>query len=196
MTLSTVRPQSRGGCAGTGASTLTAMSWSERFGELEGAAESLEREERDIEIADRTRAHLSTVSWLDRCAGCETTLRVAGVGVVRGLVDTVAGPWLLVHADAATDWVLAISAVTGVSQISGHPVPRRQRGRVAAAMTWVNAWTVLARDRGRVQVVRADGSRVTGVPGSVGHDFVEVVAESGRGELVPYAAITAVRCQR
>lgn len=172
------------------------MRWDGLFSDLAGEVEALERQERDLDIADRTRAELGAVSWLDRCAESEVALRVAGLGVLRGQVDTVAGAWLLLHADEPVDWVVAIAAVTGVLDASPRSVRADARGEVARRMTWVNAWSVLSRDRDHVHVFRTDQTSVSGVPVRVGHDFVELATDGGRAELVPYQAIAAVRCPR
>lgn len=179
--------------------SLTLMRWRELFGELEGDAAALERQERDLDIADRTRARLGSLSWLDRCAQRDVGLRVAGVGLLHGQVETVASAWLLLHADAATDWLVAVAAVTGIVPSTTAVADTGSgdaRGQVERRLTWLNAWSVLSRDRDRVYVVRTDGSGTAGIPARVGRDFVELTTEVGRAELVPYAAIAAVRCPR
>ncbi|MDO9378619.1 MAG: hypothetical protein Q7T56_07200 [Nocardioidaceae bacterium] len=174
------------------------MAWDELFADLESSAEAWEQRERDAEILERTRSAWSRVRWADRCVGSSVALRVDGLGVVDGEVDTVARTWLLLRSAGAVDWVVALDAVLGVVGAPASPVARARGGEVAARMGWTNAWTVLTRDRAAVQVVRRDGSRVEGLPVRVGEDFVELRSEDGRArpELVPFGAVAAVRCPR
>lgn len=166
------------------------MRWDGLFDDLEADFESMRESERDAEIADRTRARAGELTWVERCAGSPVRLRVQAVGVLSGVVDTVTTAWVLLHASESTDWVVSRAAVTGVLDVPAVAVGS-PAGEVARRMTWLNAWAVLARDRDPVHVVRLDGTTVAGVAGRVGKDFVELGAE-----LVPYAAIAAVRCRR
>lgn len=167
------------------------MRWDELFAGLETDLDSLQQSERDVEIADRTRVRLGQMSWVDRCAGARVGLRVQGVGLLRGMVDTVTSSWLLLHASGTTDWVVSLAAVTGVVDVPANASAPAKRRTVEQKMTWLNAWSVLSRDRDEVYVVRVDGTPVAGVADRVGKDFVEI-----GGELVPYVVMAAVRAPR
>lgn len=164
------------------------MRWDDLFDDLEADLDSMHRSERDAQIADATRVRSGQIRWVELCRGGRVGLRVAGVGMLHGTVDTVTGAWLLLHGGAGVDWVVGLEAVLGVVD-PPTTAARAAGGEVAARMTWLHAWSALSRDRDHVHVVRTDGSTVSGVPGRVGKDFVEL-----GGEYVPYAAIAAVRC--
>lgn len=182
------------------------MRWDDLFADLEAGAESMELQERDADIAERTRAELGSLLWVDRCAGARLGLRIAGVGLVEGTVETVTRDWLLMRVDGRSDWVVGLDAVTGVVGAPSVASAADTRSAVAARMTWVNAWSVLSRDRARIQVVRTDGTHLSGVAARVGRDFVEMrwIDDFGaedrrrdeRLEIVPYRPIAAVKCPR
>lgn len=179
------------------------MRWEQLFADLEGTVESLERQERDADISERTRAAQHALTWADRIAGASIVLHVESLGPLEGVVDTITGGWLLLRTSGTYDWVVATEAVVGVSAAPagvGQPQPH---GSVARRMTWVHAFSVLSRDRAQVQVVRRGAGAVSGMPVVVGKDHVELWAaeptegdRSARRQLVPYAAIVAVRCPR
>ncbi len=189
------------------------MRWDAVFADLEADAAGLEQRERDAEIADRTRAEMATVALADRfraSLGRAASVRVSGLGVVTGRVERVAPPWVLLRAADAGEWLVAWTSVVGVNGLSvravGAPSDRASR-QMEAALGWPATWRVLARDRAAVRIVRHDGSSVTGTPDRVAADFVELGLQdldelgwtrtgAGTVELVPYAAISAVRCPR
>lgn len=184
------------------------MRWDDVFADLETAAAGLHQRERDAEIADRTRAELAGVEIADRfraTLGRLVSVRVMGLGLVTGRVQRVAGEWTLLETSADVEWLLAWPAVTGVAGLSAQAI-EAPASQVERALGWPATWRVLARDRAPVQVVRHDGTSVTGIPGRVGADFVELglrdpdLAPTRTGspavELVPYSAVAAVRCPR
>src|SRR5699024_7199129 len=152
------------------------MRFDDLFAELDSEADQLHREQRDLQIAERTRVQLGEASWLDRCTQCDVTMRVLGLGAVRGTVARVGRTWLLLRGEAEWDWVVAVAAVTGLRRNSAPGAA--ERGQVTRRLTWVNAWSVLARDRATVHVACIDESRLDGVACQVGHDFVELTTES------------------
>ncbi|KAA1422465.1 hypothetical protein FE697_015090 [Mumia zhuanghuii] len=169
------------------------MRWDERFEALEtglaleSAGEQLT--DRDREIDELAVERAATVSWADRCRGREVTLRVAVLGPIRGELAMATADWLLVHQDASTDWVVAVGQVLAVTVAGGGPAAARRE--VERRTTWRQAWTELIRDRDSVMVMLVDGSTLRGVPSRAGSDYVEIA-----DELVPYAAVVAVRCPR
>jgi hypothetical protein len=184
------------------------MRWDALFADLETAAAGEWLRERDAEIAERTRAELGRVRLVDRLravadrasAGehADIAVRTLAAGTLRGEITRVTDDWFLL-VTPAHEWVVAIDAVLGLSGLP--PVARapESRSAVSAGLGWAAAWRVLARDRTSVHVVRRDGETVAGVPGRVGHDFVELGDVDGVGravEVVPHAAIAAVRCPR
>jgi len=177
--------------------------WDELFADLEAQADALHQRDRDAEIADRTRAEQATVEVADRlraAIGHTVTVRVGGVGFLTGRVQRVGAAWLLLGTGEEAPWLVAWPAVIGVVG-----VPRRAvaaDSRVTEGLGWPSTWRLLARDRALVHVVRFDASTVSGVPERVGRDFVELRVSGlesslpAHAEVVPYAAVAAVRCPR
>jgi len=174
--------------------------WDELFADLEVDALGLDQREQDLEIAERTRIELSRVAMSARLTaglGADVELRAEAVGVLRGRVERVTSRWLLLGVESV-QWVVSVDALLG---IRGLPVRARGAGpgAVESRLGWGSAWRVLAQDRAELHVVRRDGSSIDAVADRVGEDFVELaVSSSGRRlrELVPFAAVAAVRCPR
>jgi hypothetical protein len=184
------------------------MRWDALFADLEGMAAGEWLRERDAEIAERTRAELGRVRLVDRLravadrasAGdhADVAVRMLAAGTLRGEITRVTDDWFLL-VTPSYEWVVAIDAVLGLSGLPPAARTPESQSAVAAGLGWAAAWRVLARDRTSVHVVRRDSGTVTGVPGRVGHDFVELSDDDGMGrvvEVVPHSAIAAVRCPR
>jgi len=183
--------------------------WNDLFADLELEAAGLEERERDLEIAERTRAELATVAVADRfraALGSPVSVRVAGADVLRGDLRRVTPKWFLLACSGDVEWLVAWPALMGATGMTAQAVDPAL-SRVESALGWPATWQVLARDRAPVYVLRRDGSRVTGVPGRVGRDFVEVLGNGpdlhdgtrfaqAPPELVPYDAVAAVRLPR
>ncbi len=188
------------------------MRWERLFADLEAEAVELETRDRDAEIAERTRAELARVRWLERVrgsSGASVRVALAGGQWVDGRVGYVGPDWLLLHPSGADDVLLPAHAVVGVEGAARSVDPGEQR----LPLTWSAAWRTLSRDRVVVRVTRSDGSVVGGTVGRVGADFAEVdratdpdVGGSGAGAhrarrpsaavLVPYAAVRSVHVPR
>jgi hypothetical protein len=174
--------------------------WDELFADLESDAMGLHQREQDFEIAERTRIELARIAMSARLAaglGAEVGLRADAVGLLNGRIERVTSRWLLLGANQV-QWVVAVDALLGVR---GLPMQARGPGpgAVESRLGWGSAWRVLAQDRAELHVVRRDGSSLDAVADRVGEDFVELtVGSSGRRlrELVPFAAVVAVRCPR
>lgn len=191
------------------------MRWDDLFADLETAAAGEWLRERDAEIAERTRAEVGRLRLVDRlrahadhrppCLGGELAVRVSAAGVLRGELTRVTDQWFLL-VTPTHEWVVAMDAVVGISGLPAAARPPDSESTVSQALGWAAAWRVLARDRTAVHVVRRDGSTVVGTPGRVGQDFVEISdVDSGAGgggsgstgyEILPHAAVAAVRCPR
>lgn len=175
------------------------MGWEEElfalFDDLEDQASALYAAERDLEVADRSRAEYQQVTLGGRLmasVGQPVTLGVLGVGPVGGTVERVADGWLLV-ASGDHDWVVVLGAVTTVEGASVRSVPEV-------------AWSPLTR-LGLASALRRiaeaaepcllhlrDGSRHDGVLGRVGADFCElVVGEDRRVVLLTFSALAAAQ---
>ena len=176
------------------------MRWDELFADLEADAMGLDQREQDLEIAERTRIELARIAMSARLAaglGVAVELRAEAVGLLRGRIERVTPRWLLLGADPV-QWVVSIDDLLG---IRGLPVRARGAGPRPAEsrLGWGSAWRVLAQDRAELHVVRRDGSSLDAVAERVGEDFVELAVSSSdrrMRELVPFAAVVAVRCPR
>ena len=174
------------------------MRWDQLFADLEAEAAELAAQDRDAEIAERTRAALSEVRWLERVRGATGSPATLVLGADTRVAGTVryAGPdWVLV--DGGSDDVLVpADAVIGIEGVGSAAPPGADR----VPLTWTAAWRSLSRDRASVLVRRTDGRQVRGTVGKVGADFVELERDDdsrpGRVVLVPFAAVQSVHVAR
>ena len=169
------------------------MHWDELFRDLENEAAGLSDQERDVDIAERTRMELARIDTAARLAagvGHDLELRLEAVGPMRGRLERVTPRWLLVGV-GTVQWMVSTDAVLGVRGLPPRAATR-PAGAVVGRLGWGSAWRVLARDRTGLHVVRRDGSFLEAVAERVGEDFVELTV-LGRRELVPFAAVAAVR---
>lgn len=175
------------------------MGWEEDlfalFDDLEQQASSLYATEREVELADRSRAEYQQVSLASRLmasVGTTATLGVLGVGAVTGVVERVAEGWLLLAA-GEQDWILSLDAVTTAEDASIRSVPEL----AWSPLTRLDLASALRRlaDVGEACVVHLrDGSRHDGVLRRIGRDFCELVeGEQRRTILVAFGAIAAVQ---
>ena len=175
------------------------MGWEEHlfalFDDLEQQAEALFDAERDLELADRSRAeyhHVSLASRLMASLDREVVLHLVGGGTVAGTMARVGTGWCLVR--GAQDWVVRTAAVLVVGGASERSVPE-----VAwPAVTRLGLGSALRRvaesgERCVLQLV--DGGRHEAVLRRVGADFVEagLGEDAGRGVLVAFTALAAVQ---
>ncbi|WP_238993193.1 hypothetical protein [Nocardioides caldifontis] len=167
----------------------------ELFDDLEQQAEGLALAQRDADVAELARAEYSEVdlaSRLHASVGHEVELTVLGAGPVRGRLGRVGAGWcLVVNEGPGPDAVVSLSALLGARGLSHGARPEPLRG-VAARLGLGSVVRRLAEEGGRVTVVRTDGERRGGVLARVGADFLEL-AEEGRLELVPFAAVAVLR---
>ncbi len=167
------------------------MRWERLFADLEGEAAELDLRDRDAEIAERTRAELGAVRWLERVrggTGHPVTLLLAGPARMTGEVRYVGPDWVLLGA-GQDDLLVPAHAVVGVEG-AGRAAPADAE---RVPLTWRAAWRSLSRDRAAVRVQRRDGEVVTGVVDAVGADFVQL---GPAGTLVPFDAIRLARAAR
>ena len=174
------------------------MAWDEDLfavlDDLEQQAEALYDAERDAELADRSRAEYGAVTLASRLmaslgASCRGGSRVSGrlTGALHRVVE---GLVLVTGRPAMGRALPAVSSVDGVSArsvpggrvVTDHPA-RAGVGAAPAAPT-----------RGAVRASTSPTGRSTSARvRRVGADFVEVAVGGGRVELVPHAALAAIR---
>jgi hypothetical protein len=182
------------------------MRWRELFDDLEAQWQSLERADRDAEIAERTRGELARVLLMNRLRahiGGRLTVHTLAGGAVAGELQRVGADWLLVA--CPQECVVPLAAVAAVTELGPSSVSPDGVGLVAGRLTLASALRALARDRAAVTVVLGDGTVVTGTPDRVGADFVDLAVHARdevprpalvrRRATVPHAAIAVVRRQ-
>ena len=177
------------------------MTWEEELfallDDLEQQAESLYDAERDVELADRSRAEYHQVTLASRLmasVGHELVLDLRGVGPVPGTLERMATGWGLLRG-TGQDWVFRSAAVVRVLGASTRSVPEVAWSPVAK----LRVGSALRRvaDAGERCVLHLlDGGRHDATLWRVGADFVEVRAGEDRLELVPFTALAAVQSRR
>lgn len=177
------------------------MSWED---ELFGLLEDLEQQagalfdgEREVELADRSRAEYGQVTLASRVmASVDTDLvvEVLGVGRILGAVRRAAAEWFLLEG-AGQEWVVRTAAVTLVQGASRRAVPEVAWSPVSR-LGFGSAGRRLA-DAGEPCVVHlVDGTRQEVALSRVGKDFLEARAPGDVDLLLPFAAVAAVQSRR
>ena len=180
------------------------VSWEQRlldlFEDLEQQAEGAALAARDVEVSELARAEYAEVELASRWhASLGRQVEVTGPHglLLRGRVARTGHGWCLVTggdgsgADAQ-EWLVAldhVAAVRGLSSQAQPPALRPVTGRLGLG----SALRGVAEERQPVLVVRADGARRVGRLVRVGKDFLELAAEEGGVELVPFSVVAAVR---
>ncbi len=175
------------------------MGWEEDlfalFDDLEDQASALYAAERDLELADRSRAEYQQVTLAGRLmasVGQPVTLGVSGIATVSGVIERVATGWLLVSAHDH-DWVLVLDAVTTVDGASARSVPEVAWSPLTR-LGLASALRRIAEAGERCLLHLRDGTRHDGIVRRVGADFCEVVeAEGRRTVLVAFGALAAAQ---
>lgn len=173
-------------------------SWDEQlfalFDDLEGQASALYELERDVELADRSRAEYRQVtldSRLMASAGDRLVLTVAGVGRVEGELQRMGLGWCLVSGHAQ-DWIVrttCIQVVAGASERSLPEVAWSPLHKLGVS----SALRRLAESQVRCVIHLVDGAQHEAIVRRVGADFVETSSPADERVLIAYEAISAVQ---
>jgi hypothetical protein len=181
------------------------MRWQDLFADLESQAEALEQAELDAEVADRSRAEQATVALTARlhaATGRSVTFRVAGVGEISGVLETVGQDWLLLSQDDGHELLVLTPAISAVRDLDRRAQAEAGRSAVLARLGVLSPVRAIARDRATVRLALRDGSQVIGTPERVGADHLDLVVHevgeparpAGRERVtVPFAAIAVIR---
>lgn len=174
------------------------MSWEEElftlFDDLESQASAVFAEDREAELADRSRAEYQQVTLAARLMasiGRELSIGVRGVGMLHGTLERVATGWLLLQAGPGQDWVIREAALTSVAGASERAVPA-VAWEAVARLGIGSALRRLAESGERCLLHLVDGTRHEGEVRRVGADFVEV-DDAGRLTLVAFGSLAAVQ---
>lgn len=172
------------------------MPWDEElsalFADLERQAETMYDDERAAELADRSRAEYSAVTFASRLMASvdqEVTVEVSGVGAVSGRLARAGAGWCLIAAVAA-DWIVREAAVAAVHGASERSLPELAWSPVAR-LGLGSALRRLAEAGQPCVLHRLDGARHEGRLGRVGRDFAEVRPDVGRVVVVPFHLLAA-----
>jgi hypothetical protein len=93
---------------------------------------------------------------------------------VIGELADVGEDWLLLEDERGTEILVAAAAVLSVAGVGRVTAPPADPGSVRARLDLRWAVRALVRDRSPVQLVLADGTRLTGTLDRVGADFCEL----------------------
>jgi hypothetical protein len=174
------------------------MTWEEELfavlDDLEQQAEALYDAERDVELADRSRAEYQQVTLASRLMaslGAPVRLDVTGLGTIAGTLDRVGAGWCLVSGHAQ-DWVVRLDAVAAVHGASDRSVPEVAWSPVAR-LGLGSALRRVADAGERCVLHQLDGTIHDARLRRVGADFVEATVGEGRTVLVAFSALAAVQ---
>lgn len=174
------------------------MAWEDELfsllDDLEQQAEALYDRERDLDLADRSRAEYAQVTLASRLMASlerELYVDVTGVGRVEGALQRVGTDWCLLHG-AGQDWVLRLAAVGVVRGASARSVPEVAWSPVAR-LGLGSALRRIADAGDSCRLHLADGAVHEVVLTRVGQDFVEARGPDGHGLLVAFTRLAAVQ---
>ena len=162
--------------------------------DLEQQAEALYDAERDVELADRSRAeyaHVTLASRLLASEGRDVTLGIRGIGQVSGTLQRVGSGWCLLQGQGQ-EWVVPASALTRLVGASDRSVPELAWSPLAK-LTLGSALRRIADAGDGCRVHLVDGGAHEVVLVRVGQDFVEGTGADGRPALFPFAQVAAVQ---
>jgi hypothetical protein len=179
------------------------MRWEELFDDLEGQAESLERVEREAEVADRTRSELGQITLISRLRSNEgrgVSLRLTGGASFSGTIVRLGADWMLLSCPGEV--VVPLTGVATVANLPWSSMSPYGVEAVTSRLTLSSVFRAMAVDRARITIALCDQSTVSGTPDRVGRDFVDVAVHHGdeaprtsaisMRTTVAYSAISAV----
>jgi hypothetical protein len=181
------------------------MRWTELFADLEAQLDNEEAAEQRVEVAERSRRELASITLLDRLAahlGEPIQLGVEGVGPVRGRLVDAATQWLMIEETPGRAAVVPVRAclwLQGLGRAAAIPAEHS----VARRLGLSSALRTLARQRVSVQLHLRDAAQVSGTIDRVHADHLDLAEHPGdeprrreavRGvRAVPLRAIAMVR---
>lgn len=180
------------------------MRWDRLFADLEAELVAAEAQERDSEVAERTRAEVAKLRLVDRLrmADDDLTLQVTGLGDWSGAVADTGPDWVLLTGDRRGDLLALLDAVGSVVGLAGWSAVPGTEGRVAERFRVGAVLRGVARDRSTVRVVLRTGVAHTGTIDRVGADYLELAEHDPdeprrpravrRVRLVPFGTLAAV----
>ncbi len=167
--------------------------------DLEQQAEGLQLVERDLEVADRSRAEYAQVSMASRLhavAGRQVRLTLLGGLSLAGTVDRTGADWLLLTDQVQREWIIRQGALAVLQGASSRSVPDDALG-VLRRLSLRSVLRRLGEEGADCLLHLVDGGRLDGRLLRLGEDFAEVRLEGGPAadghDLVPLTALAAVQ---
>ena len=163
------------------------MRWDRLFSELEAQAGDLEIQERDALVEELRDGEWAETSWRSLLGG-QVVLDVMGLGRVDGAAQLVNAHVIQLtgqHSEYVVD-VGAVIAVLATERRADEP------SAVVGSLGWGHVFRSLRAESEPVRVHTRSGSTIDGTVDVVGADFVRLREESGRDQVVPFAAVAAV----
>ncbi|HSV39465.1 MAG TPA: hypothetical protein VLI04_11970 [Nocardioidaceae bacterium] len=174
------------------------MRWEElllqELDDLELQAEGLYLAERAVAVAELSvsaYADIDMAARLHASLGAEVQLSLKGGSTAEGPLTRAGRDWVLVGRGRAES-VVPMTAILRMRGASERAIPAEARS-LSAKLGLGSALRQLAHERETLAVALVDGSLVRGRIRRVGADFVELAAETGATELVPFSAIALLR---
>jgi hypothetical protein len=167
--------------------------------DLEQQAEGLHLLERDLEVADRSRAEYARVSLASRLhalGGRPVRLTMLGGLALVGTVERTGADWLLLTDQNGREWIVRHAALAALQGASSRAVPDTALG-VLRRLSLRSVLRRLADEGADCLFHLVDGTRLEGRPLRLGEDFAEVRLEGGAAsdgyDVVPLGAVAAVQ---
>lgn len=174
------------------------MRWEWLFSDLEAQADALERDELEVEVADRALIEQGSVVLMDRLrASVGLHLRCTVIGGQRwqGPLLGYGLDWLSLarsDLDGQASVLLPVAALTAVSGLDRRAVPLDAVGLVSRRVTIAMALRRLMDNEEFVGVHLHSAPAVAGRIVLVGRDYLDIVDEDAVIWSVPLAAVVAV----
>lgn len=187
---------------------MGSMRWDDLFADLEAQQTQLEHRERELEVAEQTRAERGQIELVHRLVpaeGRDLRLRVRGAGWLAATLVDVGTDWLLLDHGGTLDGrgrevLVPLAAVTAVE---GLPLRVGEHTAVGRRLGLRSALRAVSRDRAVVRVHDREGDHVTGTIDRVLADHLDLTrhpddsarrASAVRGVVsLPYDALAVVR---
>lgn len=158
------------------------MRWDRVFEEIELQAHDVAAEERDALADDLAAETWRRTTWHDLLVG-DVQMQVAGAGLIRGEVTTVA-ELIEVQVAGLTSWVEPSAVMSVVT-------PGRRRRETPTVLTWRSQLGEAFSSR--VRIWDRLGTSHEGLLVNVGQDFLQIAVGMQRREVItPRAAISMV----
>lgn len=174
---------------------MSDVRWETLFADMEAQLDAALAADRQVQVAELTRAERATVSLADRARashGARVRLLVRTGESVEGVLVDSAPEWMLVAPSAVQQVLVPAAAVAAVAGLAAHGAP--PVGAAERRLGLGHALRALARDRLTVRVC-ALGAEVVGRIERVGSDHLELGAAHERGGrlwTMPFGALAAV----